>query len=236
LVQQCHEIGIKNAIVAYNDTGWAHPSWPERMIKVKDFAKRCGYSYQVIKSKGFFQMVKDEKIFPMAASKMTFCSQELKTKPSKEWLNKVDPGKKAICIVGVRREESQNRANHPEWLYMTKLYEGRKRWFPLVDVEKLERDHLITRAGFNVLHHPSLECFPCVNSNRSDFRRLAKFSKIIDRIELLETIMGFTLKGKPKTMFRPYRHMGATGIREVVKWGLSDRGKYKRKTTIAKED
>jgi len=30
--------------------------------------------------------------------------------------------------------------------------------------------------------------------------------------------------GKP--MFRPHRHMGAKGIREVLRWAHSDRGKY----------
>ena len=38
--------------------------------------------------------------------------------------------------------------------------------------------------------------------------------------------MGFTSKGNPRVMFRPYRHMGATGIREVVKWAHSSRGEY----------
>jgi hypothetical protein len=51
-----------------------------------------------------------------------------------------------------------------------------------------------------------------------------------DRIALIENLekeLGFTSKGKPRTMFRPYRHLGATGIREVHRWALSDRGKFK---------
>ena len=30
--------------------------------------------------------------------------------------------------------------------------------------------------------------------------------------------MGFTGKGKPRVMFRPKRHLGAVGIRNVVHW------------------
>ena len=45
-------------------------------------------------------------------------------------------------------------------------------------------------------------------------------------IEALEMSMGMTSKGKPRTLFRPYRHGGAVGIREVWRWAKSPRGKY----------
>lgn len=229
LIQHCYESGMKDAIVAYNDTGWAHPDWPYRMKKIEILVKKYGYQYQVIKSKGFEQMVRDKNSFPMAASRMSFCTQELKTKPSLEWLKKIDPNKIAVCYTGIRREESQNRANHPEFIYMSKLYDGRTRCFPLVTVLESERNKLVLRSGFEVLPHSSMECFPCINSNRKDFRMLANYPEIINKIEDLENSMGFTLKGKPRLMFRPYRHMGAHGIREVVRWGLSEHGKFVRR-------
>ena len=71
-----------------------------------------------------------------------------------------------------------------------------------------------------------MECFPCINSNRADLRLLAEDEERVAKIEAIETDMGFTSKGKPRTMFRPYRHMGATGIREVVKWALAPHGRY----------
>jgi 3'-phosphoadenosine 5'-phosphosulfate sulfotransferase (PAPS reductase)/FAD synthetase len=228
LVQHAKDIGIDNAIVAYNDTMWAHPLWDKRMALVKKHAESLGFEYVVVKSKGFKQMVKDKKGFPMAASRMSFCTQVLKTIPTLEWLKNNDPHRKMTCCAGVRREESENRKYHPEWLYMTKLYEGRKRWFPIVDLLEKERNVLLNRAGFEPLPHSSLECFPCINSNRKDLRLLATMPDKIDEIELLETIMGYTSKGKPRVMFRPRNYMGATGIREVVKWGLSNHGKYKR--------
>jgi len=48
----------------------------------------------------------------------------------------------------------------------------------------------------------------------------------VSEIEKIEASMGVTSKGKPRTMFRPYRHKGAVGIREVKRWADSDRGKY----------
>jgi len=39
--------------------------------------------------------------------------------------------------------------------------------------------------------------------------------------------MGISEKtGKAKTMFRPYRHMVACGIREVIKWAKAEREQY----------
>lgn len=100
--------------------------------------------------------------------------------------------------------------------------------FPLVEYTEKERDFLIDRSGIDILLHSSMECFPCVNSNRSDFRLLAQYPNRINEIENLENEMGFTNKGKPRVMFRPYRYMNAIGIREIVKWGLCERGQYKK--------
>jgi len=80
-----------------------------------------------------------------------------------------------------------------------------------------ERDELLARAGFEPLPHRSKECSPCINSNKSDLRRLTE--EDIQRVESLEARVG-------NTMFRPKRHGGAKGIRRVVAWAYSDRGKY----------
>ena len=72
-----------------------------------------------------------------------------------------------------------------------------------------------------------MECFPCVCSNRSDLRALARDKKRINKIAKIEKEMGFTPNNKPRTMFRPYRHMNAIGIKEVVKWAIAERGQYK---------
>lgn len=230
LIQNCFDRGLENVTVAYNETGWAHPLWPERMKRVEMLVRSMGYQYETIKSKGFEQMVRDKRGFPMAASKMSFCTQELKTKPTLQWLRENDPRKELICVAGVRREESENRKHHLEYLCMTSLYEGRVRWFPIVEMKETETFDLIKRAGFKPLPHSSLECFPCINSNRKDLRLLATMPDKIKEIDILEISMGFTGTGKPRVMFRPRNYMGATGIKEVVKWALCDHGKYKRKS------
>ena len=79
-----------------------------------------------------------------------------------------------------------------------------------------ERNDLIRQAGFEVLPHRSAECFPCINANIADLRALDEQS--IKRLEELENEMGFTKNDKPRVMFRPARHKGAIGIRQVVNW------------------
>jgi hypothetical protein len=79
------------------------------------------------------------------------------------------------------------------------------------------RNELVKRAGFDPLPHRSKECAPCINANRGDLRRLTE--EDIARVEALELKVG-------KTMFRPKRHGGAHGIRRVIAWAYSDRGKY----------
>lgn len=227
LIQWAFDTGLNNVVVIYNNTGWAIDWWPARMKEIKSLCQTYGFAYAETKAIGFKKMVRWKKGFPMAASNMQFCSSILKTEPTNAWLLKNDRNFEAVMYVGVRREESYNRVNHPRSTIADDRYQGRAMEFPLVDFTEVDRNKLIEKSGIKILEHSSMECFPCVRSNRKDFRLLAKYPDRIKEIETLENEMGFTSNGKPRVMFRPYRHMGATGIREVVKWGLADRGKYK---------
>jgi 3'-phosphoadenosine 5'-phosphosulfate sulfotransferase (PAPS reductase)/FAD synthetase len=157
---------------------------------------------------------------------MQFCTVELKIKPALTWLDLNDPECQATCLVGVRRAESVNRRNFPERIESSANHGGRPLWAPLVDLSNEQRDELLARAGYEPLPHRSMECFPCINSNRRDLRVLADDPDRIAKIERIEDEMGTTKKGKPRTMFRPYHYMGATGIRQVVQWAEAERGKF----------
>ena len=219
---------LKDVTVLYNDTGWAAPFWGKRMEDLRALCIEYGFSYAETKSVGFCEMVKLKKGFPMAAGPMQFCSDFLKKQPTLKWLKDNDPGKKAIIYIGIRREESRNRKDHPSEILGDSKYEGRLQKFPLTDYTEKERDFLIDETGLDILLHSSMECFPCVNANRADLRLLARYPSRINQLRKLEQDMGFTKKGKPKVMFRPYRHMGATGISEVIAWAIADKGKYKK--------
>lgn len=221
-------------IVIYSNTGWAAEFWKVRMEKVEAFSRKIGFEFAVTKSEGMEKLVKRKKGWPMPASKYQFCTQELKIIPALNWMDKNEPSDlphfRNRCFTGIRREESKNRENTPEYVGYSEKHGGRKLRCPLVELKVDKRNELINKTGLEILPHQSRECFPCVCSNRSDFRMLAGYPERIEKIARIEKEMGFTSKNKPRVMFRPYRHMGATGIKEVVKWGLSERGKYGKET------
>jgi 3'-phosphoadenosine 5'-phosphosulfate sulfotransferase (PAPS reductase)/FAD synthetase len=222
LIQWMANNGYTSCYVAYSDTGWASPDWAERVDAGERLARSLGMIPVRISSMGFVPLARLKKAFPRNG--MQFCTTELKIRPATAWLDTVDPDVELTCVVGVRREESRSRQRWPEYTPDSDKHGGRDLWAPMVRVLEKERDALVRQAGFEVLPHRSMECYPCVNANRADLRMLS--DERVAEIAEIEKSMGFTSKGKPRTMFRPYRHGGAVGIEEVKRWADSDRGQY----------
>ncbi len=216
LVQWGLERGLKNVIVCYSNTGWGSPEWRARIEEFGAYVQKCGFQFVEIKSEGFEDLVRRKKGFP--ANKPKFCTYELKILPAKNWLDSVDPDKNAVCLVGVRREESQARSMWPEHVDESENHGGRDLWSPLVRVKEDERNELIAKTGMEILPHRSRECSPCVNSNRSDFRMLPECD--VTKVRDLEAEIG-------KPMFRVKRFHGANGIDQVMQWAWSAHGKYR---------
>lgn len=224
LIQWAREKKLSGVHVLYNDTGWAAPWWEDRLKLLEAWVDMIGFTPVRIPSIGLEQLVRDRKGWPRQG--IQFCTVELKIRPAMEWLEKNDPLGMATCYVGVRREESANRSAFPEYVECSANDGGRALAAPLATYTADQRNELLKRAGVEPLPHRSMECFPCINSNRADLRELAKSPERIAEIEAIEKSLGNTSKGKPRTMFRPYRYMGATGIREVVRWAASERGEF----------
>lgn len=210
--------------VMYNNTGWASDDWPARIEEIKDRCELRGIKFIETKSEGMIALVRRKKGWPMPASKMQFCTSELKEKPSLEVYEQIDPEKKLVVVTGRRRDESQNRASLALWNYNSEKHGKRDVYNPLINHTADMRDELIERFGMTVLPHSSMECYPCVCANKTDLAAIQKDSKRIDLIEAVEIEMGFTRNGKPRTMFRPYRVGGGVGIRQAVDWGHGTRG------------
>jgi 3'-phosphoadenosine 5'-phosphosulfate sulfotransferase (PAPS reductase)/FAD synthetase len=222
LIQWCIDKNLGNVAVVYMDTGWAAPFWKDRVDKGEELVLRAGFKSVYLESVGMESLIRKKKAWPSRL--MQFCTEKLKMEPFHEFLASVDKDKDSIVMVGVRREESTARANWPEFLEESNKAAGRSVWSPLVNYTASERDELIKKAGFEVLTHRSQECYPCVNANKADLLMLDE--ERVQKIEDLEESLGFTSKGKPRTMFRPHKKMGAIGIREIIKWAHSPRGKY----------
>jgi 3'-phosphoadenosine 5'-phosphosulfate sulfotransferase (PAPS reductase)/FAD synthetase len=210
MIQWAHEVGLKDVIHAYCDTGWATPWWPQRLEKIEALAKSYGFDTVRCVSMGMPQLVRDRKGWP--GNGMQFCTTHLKIVPFLEWLDPVDPKCEAVVMIGKRRAESEARKNTPEFT-TSEIHGGRKVWHPLYAHTDEERNALLERAGFDPLPHRSLECNPCVNANRSDFLRLTAGE--IERVNDLEAEIG-------KPMFRPKR-FNAMGIHGVIRWAKDGR-------------
>jgi 3'-phosphoadenosine 5'-phosphosulfate sulfotransferase (PAPS reductase)/FAD synthetase len=227
LIQWAHEQELTGVRVVYSDTQWAAPWWEVRVRQMEGWVKRLGYWPHRTSSIGFKALAKEKKAFP--TQRYQWCSYILKIQPCERWLDEYDPACVCVCLVGVRREESQDRADFPRFLVKSGNHGGRVMIAPFADSTAADRDALLARAGVDPLPHRSMECSPCINSNKADLQALTP--DVIDAVEAFETEMteefGLTNNGKRRTLFRPHRHMGAVGIREVVKWGHAKYGKYR---------
>ncbi len=211
-------------IVLYNDTGWARKDWPARIDMISEMLKEKGVPFVKTISEGFENVVKERKGFPMPASSMQFCTQELKTRPTLEFLTEHDPNCNWTIVTGRRREESNNRAGLEMYEYDTSIYKGRDVYNPLITFSEQARDEYIYNFGLTPLPHSSMECFPCVCSNKEDLKSLRQWPDKIIEIKELEVSMGHTRNGKPRVMFRPYRCGGGVGIESAIAWAEGARG------------
>lgn len=227
LIQWAYENALEDVVVLYSDTGWAAPEWRHRVNRLERWVHRLGFSSSRTTSIGFRELARRKKGFP--TQRYQWCSYILKIEPAMRWLSENDPEGRAVCLVGVRRAESQGRASFPEYILRSGNHGNRVMVAPLAQYSDEDRDALLVRAGVEPLPHRSLECSPCINSNRADLRALSEES--VREAEQLEADInaefGLTRNGKPRTLFRPHRHGGAVGVREVVKWAHSERGKYR---------
>ncbi len=212
LIQWAHEYPLGNTVIAYSDTGWAADNWPERVAKAEAWAQALGFPTHRIASDGMQALVERKKAWPRGGGgKYQFCTHELKEAPALRWLGEIDPDKDVHCLVGIRREESANRATFPEW---TEKHGGRVLWAPLVRHTELMRNELIASTPFPVLPHRSKECYPCVNMGKRELRFLSDSAQ--QRVFWLENKMGVNSKGNERVMFSPARHNGAVGILAVI--------------------
>lgn len=214
LIQWAHEAGLQHVAVVYTDTKWAGDGWSERVDRMEKWARDLGMITFRTSSIGFRQLARDKKGFP--TQRFQWCSYILKIEPGMRWLAEYDASCHATCLVGVRREESAERATFPIYLDRSENHGGRPMYAPFALYTETARNKLLERAGIEPLPHRSRECL-CINSNRADMKRFTTAD--VERIRSIETEIG-------RPMYRPHRHMGATGIDEVMRWANSKRGGY----------
>lgn len=215
LIQWAHAAGLREVSVVYTDTGWAASYWQERVKLGEQWVKSLGFEPVRISSAGMVGLVRKKKAWPRGGGgRFQFCTQHLKVGPALAWLDQVDPDRDAICMVGIRREESANRTQFPEWTEESPSHGGRSLHAPLVRHLAIDRDALVARAPMPLLETKSKECWPCVNARKAELKFMDEAA--IARVEAIEQEMGVNSKGNARVMFSPARHGGAVGIRAVI--------------------
>lgn len=214
-VQFLADRGLTDTHVVYHNTGWASDWWSDRMVVFRGWVESLGFHYHETQSPGMANLVRFKNAWPRGGGgKYQFCTQFLKQKPAQRLLSRIDPDCDATCIIGVRRCESANRANHPEFIESSEDHGGRELWAPLVRHDDSMRDALISKTPFTPLPFRSKECWPCVNARKGELRELEP--ETIDKIRIVEIEMGNNSEGNPIVMFSPAREGGAVGIDAVV--------------------
>lgn len=218
LLQYLHEYDLRHqlgkVVVLYNNTGWAAKWWEGRVENGEKLARRFGFIPARTECIGFEELVWRHNGFPDHMRR--FCTSELKIIPTMNWLRVHDPEGIAEMVCGVRREESAERRNWPEYVDADDKNEGRPNWSPLVDCTEAQRNELIVKAGWVVLPHRSREC-RCINANSTDLKTWQEGD--IEQIERLERKLSDRNPGKIKLMFHPLRmRTRPQGIRDVIAW------------------
>jgi 3'-phosphoadenosine 5'-phosphosulfate sulfotransferase (PAPS reductase)/FAD synthetase len=201
----------KRVIVAYSDTGWAADFWEARVCAVESWVNSIGFEFVRIKSIGFREACLKNGGFPR--SDMQFCTRILKREPANKWMDVVDPEKEAICTIGIRREESANRANFPEFTNESPNHGGRDLHAPLVRYTEAMRNELLSKTPFHPMAVRSKECYPCVHARAQEIALLP--DKEVIKVRILENAVS-EKRGRTSTMFRPEKHGGAVGIDAVM--------------------
>lgn len=224
MIQWAREQELEDVAVVYADTKWATADWETRVEYLEIWVASLGFKPYRTTSIGFKELARQKKGFP--TQRYQWCSFVLKIQPGMKWLEEHDPERRAACLVGVRREESELRKNFPAYMAKSANHGGRIMIAPFADFTEEQRDAYLRRAGIEPLPHRSREC-KCINAKKADLIRFTP--EDVAEIKALEDEIG-------RPMYRPHRHMGATGIDEMKKWAESARGEYRPPDEPADEE
>lgn len=219
-----HDQGIEHRRV-FADTGWEHPLTYEYIRG--PLTAKIGPIDEVRGPWTFESLVLHKTMFP-SRRKFRFCSEELKVNPIKAYFAQLPDDRDYISAVGIRRDESANRADALEWEWFAEI--DTWQWRPLVewtiqDVIAIHQRHGLALNPLYALGTSRVGCWPCINANKRELRLVSEIDpERIDRIRALEAQAQAAARSKP-TMFtlRPdgVKHVRA-GIDQVIEWARSD--------------
>ena len=221
------ELGIDHDRI-YLDTRWEHPAVAEHLAYLR---QRLGAITALSGALSMVELIRKKGMFPSRARR--FCTEELKTFPARDYLNaRMQGGDDVVNAVGIRRAESDARAQMSEWEWMDGF--DCEVWRPLVDwtlddIIGIHKRHDVRPNRLYLMGMDWVGCWPCINSNKGEVRRIAELDPArIDEIRALEAEVGVMAKARYDKRLAKYELLGLVGLskrdRDLL---LDDRGAVK---------
>lgn len=228
----------------FADTGWEAP---ETYAYLDLLRERLALTIDVVGASGGMR-AKIEHRAGFPARMQRWCTRELKIEPLRAYHDRViaESGTETVSVMGVRAEESRQRAQLLEledepaghrswggWLWRPLL-----RW-PVVDVLAIHHRHGIPVNPLYQRGHGRVGCWPCIYATKEEIRLLAERDPArIDEIRRLETLTTRLRAERNAETPGRYAHMQGTffqggrafsrngflPIDEAVAWARTERG------------
>lgn len=182
------ELGLPFAPV-FLDTGWEHPLTYEYL---RGTLTAClGPIVELHGRHDMPSLVRSKGMF--ASRQIQYCTEELKRDVIGNHLaSLMDSGTDVLNAIGIRRGESKNRANAPEWEWSDIL--DCEVWRPVVawsvdDVITIHQRHGLTPNPLYLRGFSRVGCFPCKNWKKNEIRLGADMwpERFTDEIPALES-------------------------------------------------
>ncbi len=164
---------------------------------------------------GMVELIRKKGMFPSRARR--FCTEELKTFPAQRYFAaRTDAGDDCLNVVGIRRAESLDRSQMPEWEEAPGW--DCEVWRPLVDwsiddVIAIHKRHGVKPNELYLLGMDRVGCWPCINSNKGEVRRMAEIDPArIDEIRALEAEVGVKARARYDARLAKYQAGGIAAL------------------------
>jgi len=206
LLYMLERVPREDVIAVFCDTKWES----DVVYKYLEYLEaRLDIEIVRIESEGMFELSKRKNF--VVNRQMRSCTLELKIKPFERWLkdNFVDKGIEFIVVEGIRREESQSRADTEVFNVKKSTIKGEKFYKPtLYPIAYWNADEVFAYIeSKGVLNNPLYKagykrvgCMPCIFANKYELMYLPK--KYKKRLEILEKTISEQIQ-KDAFMFHP---------------------------------
>lgn len=186
------ELGIA-FIAVHQRTGWD----PERMgfydYLRGDLTRAIGPIIEIQGPRLMADLVRHKGMFP--SRKRRVCTEGLKIEPMRRYIRELaDQGLDVVNAIGIRADESADRALAVEWEFSDVL--DCDVWRPLLtwtldDVVAIHRRHGLPPNPLYLLGATRVGCWPCINATKAEIRLVAEQDpQRIDELRALEAEVG----------------------------------------------